>query len=44
MYHEQKRRRGHKKHTIDAKKFGDSVTGDDLISTGYSLMVLTVRL
>ena len=30
----QKRRRGHKKHTIDAKKFGDSVTGDHLISSG----------
>ena len=30
----QKRRRGHRKHTIDAQKFGDSVTGDHLISSG----------
>ena len=30
----QKRRRSHKKHTIDAQKFGDSVTGDHLISNG----------
>lgn len=34
MYQTQKRRRGHKKHTIDAKKFGDSVTGDHLVSNG----------
>ena len=30
----QKRRRRHRKHTIDAQKFGDSVTGDHLISNG----------
>ena len=29
-----KRRQGHKKHTIDAEKFGDSVTGDHLVSNG----------
>ena len=34
VYQKQKRRRGHKKRTIDAKKFGDSVIGDHLISNG----------
>ena len=32
----QKCRRGHKKHITDAKNFGDSVTGDHLISNGTS--------
>ena len=32
--HKQKRRRRGKKHTIEASKFGDSVTGDHLTSNG----------
>ena len=34
VYQKQKRRRCHNKHNIDAKNFGDSVTGDHLISEG----------
>ena len=32
----QKRRRRGEKHTIEARRFGDSVTGDHLISNGVS--------
>ena len=36
MNQKQKRRRRGKKHTVEARKFGDSVAGGHLISNGVS--------